>query len=96
MFYKAVVQVVIIFVSETFVVTPLIGRMMGGFNHQVVFQMMIKEPWRYRHGICRHPPLYVVMEEAGLEEVVKYVSHRHKMSAQYIADRTIMDLCLEA
>ena len=32
-FYKAVVQVTLLFVSETWVVTPRTGRILGGFHH---------------------------------------------------------------
>ena len=41
-------------------------------------------------------PLEDAMEEAGLDEVDTYVSFRHNTAAQFIATRTIMDLCLEA
>ena len=36
------------------------------------------------------------MQEVGLEEVEAYVMRRKNMVAQYIATRTIIDLCEEA
>ena len=36
------------------------------------------------------------MWEAGFEEIIKSVTRRHNMVAQYIATRPIMDLCERA
>ena len=36
LFYVAVVQVVFLYVSETWVMSPCIGRIMGGFRHRVI------------------------------------------------------------
>ena len=35
LFYKAVVQAVLLFVLETWEVNPLIGRMLEGLHHRV-------------------------------------------------------------
>ena len=43
-----------------------------------------------------YPLLEDVMAEAGLQEVETYVSHHQNTVVQYIATRTIMDLCLAA
>ena len=39
-FFKAVVQVVLPFGSETWVVTPCMGRALGGFQDQVAQRLM--------------------------------------------------------
>ena len=41
-----------------------------------------------------YPLLEDVMAEAGLQEVETYVSHHQNTVVQYIATRTIVDLCL--
>ena len=38
-FFKAVVQAVLLFVSETWVMTPRIGRALGSFQHRVARQI---------------------------------------------------------
>ena len=38
-FYKAVVQVTLLFSAESWVMSPRIGRTLGGFHHRVVFCM---------------------------------------------------------
>ena len=44
-------------------------------------------------GVCDIPPLDTAMQEAGFEDMVKYVLKRNNMVAQYIATRSIMELC---
>ena len=58
-FFKAVVRVVLLFGSETWVLTPHMGWMLGGFQHKVAHWLIKKKPtaatWR-RMGV---PPLGV-------------------------------------
>ena len=44
----------------------------------------------------RIPPSEEVIWESGLEEVEEYVLRRYNTVAQYIAMRSILDLCEEA
>ena len=48
------------------------------------------------YGIWVYPPLEVATEEAYLEEVDMYVTHRHNTVAHFIMTRPIVDLCLAA
>ena len=52
----AVVQAVLLFGSETWVLTPRLERSLKGFRHQVARQMAVMVPNdnRVRHG-CTHP-----------------------------------------
>ena len=95
-FYKAVVQVVLLFGLEASVMTLYIGRMLGGFHHWVACRLTGKQLRRDADGIWRYPPLAVAMVEAGLEEVETYVARRQNTATQYIATRLIMDMYLEA
>ena len=49
-FFIAVVQSVLIFGEETWVVTPCMGRVMGGFQYQVEKQLTGQLPWRREYG----------------------------------------------
>ena len=44
MFFKAVVQVVLLFKLETWVLTPRMGRALGSFQHRVARQIMGRQP----------------------------------------------------
>ena len=44
MFFKAVVQAVLLFRSETWVMTPCMGRALGSFQHGVARRIKGKHP----------------------------------------------------
>ena len=43
-FYKAVFQANLLFGSKTWVVTPKIGRTLGGFHHRMAHCLVVMEP----------------------------------------------------
>ena len=49
-FFIAVVQSVLIFGEETWVVTPCMGRVLGGFQYQAEKQLTGQLPWRREDG----------------------------------------------
>ena len=51
-FFIAVVQSVLIFGEETWVVTPCMGRVLGGFQYHVSRRLMRKLKRRRSDGIC--------------------------------------------
>ena len=52
-FYKEVLQAVLLFKSETLAINLCIRRMLGGFHHWVNKRMTGKQPWRGAYGTCR-------------------------------------------
>ena len=92
--YSAVIQSVMLYGSETWVMTPCIGRVWGGFHHRVAHRLMGRQPQRVRNGLWVHPPPEDAMAEAVFQEVKTYVSRRKNTVAQFIATRLIMDMCL--
>ena len=91
--YLAVVQSVIMYGSETWGMTPHIDRMLDGF-HRLAYRLPEKQPWQGRDGVWKYPPLEDAMAEAGLQEVENDVSCLKNTVEQFIATRTIMNLCL--
>ena len=67
----------------------------GRFHHRVVRKLMGRHPHRVRNAVWFYTPLEYAMAEVGLKEVETYVSLPQKKIVQFIATRTIMDLCLE-
>ena len=94
--YLVVVQSVIIFGSETWVMTPRIVRLLGGFRHRVARRLTVRQPWQGRVGLWSYLPLEDTMAGALLQEVDTYVSFRQNTGVQFIATRPIVDLCLAA
>ena len=95
MFFKAVVQAVLLFGSETWVMTPCMGRTLGGVQHRVARRITGRQPKRQVGGSWEYPPLEAAMQEAGFEEMGEYVLKRQNTVAQYIVTRPILDLCEE-
>ena len=72
MFFKAVVQAGLLFMSETWVLTPCMGRALGSFQHGVARRITwrhtkIREEW-----VLEYLPLVASMEEAVFEEIGGY------------------------
>ena len=64
--YVAVVHVVMLYRTETWVMTPHTGRVLGGFRHRVACSLMGRQPRIGRDGGWVYPPLEEAMTEAGL------------------------------
>ena len=93
MFFSTVVQVVLLFGSETWVMTPCMEHALGSFQHRVAQRITGRHPRRHEEGGWDYPPLVTAMEEAFFEEIGVYILKRQNKFAQYIATRTILDLC---
>ena len=92
--YLVVVQAVLLYGSDTWVLTPHMQRVLGGFHHRVARRMTRQQPQKVRDGGLVYLPMEDETSEAGLQEVETYVSHHQDTVSQYIATRPIMDLCL--
>ena len=93
-FYVAVVQAVLLFGSETWVMTPYMDKALKGFHHRVVRRMEGMGPKRQHDGIYVYPPIGVALATVGLDEIRVYIARRQNTVAQYIANRLIMDMFL--
>ena len=94
--YLAVVQSVMLYRLDTWVMAPRVGSVLGGFHHRVDRRLVGMQPLQGRYGVWVYPPLEEVMAEVGLQEVDTYISRRQNTVTQFIATRPIMGLCLAA
>ena len=94
MFYVAVVQAVIIFESETWVLTPRLEKALEGFHHRVVRRMRGMVPKCQRDGTWVYTPIGAVLAMVRVEDIGVYIDRLHNNVSQYIATCVIMDLCL--
>ena len=83
-----------IYRSETWAMTPRMGRVLGGLHHRVDHRLTGRKSRRGQVIVWVYPPVEDSMAEAGLKEVETYVSFRQNTVAQFISTRTIIDLCL--
>ena len=85
---------VLLFGSETWVLTPRLEKYLENFHHWVVRRMAGIVPKRQRDGIWVYAPIGAALEMVGLEDIGAYIARCHNTVAQYISTNIIMDLCL--
>ena len=95
-FYKAVVQETLLFGSETWVMSPRIGRNLSRFHHRVARRLEVMKPTRDMEGRLEYLPLGTAMAVVDINKVKKYVLRRQNTVAQYIIAFPILEICLEA
>ena len=74
-------------------VTPCMGRALGGFQDQMAQRLMGRLPQRRLDVGCKYTLAEATREEAGFKLMETYIHRRHNRVAQYIASQPILDLC---
>ena len=92
-FFKAVVQQVLQFGAETWVVAPKMERALSGFLHGAARRLTGRQARRAKNGEWYYPSLEGAMWEAGLTDIRKSIANRQNTVVQYIAMRPLLDLC---
>ena len=97
MFYKAVVQAVLLFGSETWVLTPSTMQALCGFHIRSTYRMAREHAPRKdpQSGEWHYPSSALALEEVGLHTIEHYVQVRRQTIAAYIVDRPIFELCMD-
>ena len=93
-FYVEVVQAVILFDSETWVMTPRMEKSLEGFHHWAVWWMAGMGPKSQWYGTWVYPLIGAALSMVGLYKIEVYIDRRQNTVAQYISTHPIMDLCL--
>ena len=75
-FFKYVVQAVLLFGLETWVVTPLMGRALGGFQDQVERRLTGRIPWKKTDRKWEYTSTATARDEAGLQTTEEYIWRR--------------------
>ena len=87
------VQAVLLFGLDTWLVTPCMGRAMWGFQDQVAIRLAGQIPRQKPDGGWTYTSAAMAREEAGFQTMEEYIWRRQNMFAQYIATRSLLDLC---
>ena len=93
MFFNAVVQAVLLFGLETWVLTPHMIWDLGGFQNRFAWRITGRQPRRRGDGGWEYQPLTSAMEEVGFKEIRFYIQKNQNRFARYIATRPILELC---
>lgn len=84
MFYRAVVQAVFLYGSETWVTTSTMMKKLETFHHQAARGLTRRHirPYPDNEGEWIIPPTKEVLEEAGLQTIDTYISNRRRRSQE--------------
>ena len=95
--YKAVVQSILLYGSETWVLTAPMVKVLEGFHHKVLRQITGRQPkYDVRTDTWSKRPIFRAYEEAGVLPIVEYIHVRQMRIANYVATRPIYELCRNA
>jgi hypothetical protein len=95
-FYKATIQAVLLFGSETWNLAPSGMACLEGFHLRAAWQMSGTRPWKRNDGIWKYPNLEKVLQDVGLYSISHYIGVQSQIIANYIVNWPIFQLCLEA
>ena len=94
--WPAVVQQVLLFGAETWVVSPMMELALSAFIHGAARRLTGRQPRKGRDGKWHYPSLEEAMKEAGITDVRTSINRRQNTVEQYIATRPLLDLCERA
>ena len=89
-FFKAVVQQVLLFGAETWVVTPRMEQVLYSFMHGAARRITERQPRRGWDGKWFYPSLEGSMKEAGFKDVRTSINTRQNTVAKYIATQPLL------
>ena len=92
MFYRATVQSILLYGSETWTVAPANLAMMEGFHIQAARRMAGMMP-RKTGNVWKYPKLRRVLAAVGLRPVEHYIMVRRHTIARWITHQPIFKLC---
>jgi hypothetical protein len=96
MFYKAVIQKILLFGSESWVLAPIMLGKLEGFHQQIARWLTSRAPVYLRsEGTWQYHPLGNAMEEACLYIMNEYITRRRNKMVDYVKTRPLYNMCLE-
>lgn len=94
MFYKAVVQSVLLYGAETWVVTPTVLQKLGGFHKRIARQLANKMPYYVAlEDRWVYPDIEEALEITGMYTMEHYVQVRQKTLVEAIGSTSLMGYC---
>jgi hypothetical protein len=88
-FYKATVQSILLFRSETWNLSPQSLKCLEGFHLRAAWRMAGKRPEKLPDGTWTYPNSAAVLDEVGLETIAHYIGVCRQHIASYIVDKPI-------
>jgi hypothetical protein len=94
-FFKATVQSILLFGSETWNLSPSSLKLLEGFHIRAAWRMAGKRPMKLPDGTWTYPNLAQVLEDVGLKTVAHYIAVCWQHIANYIVNKPIFTTCVD-
>jgi hypothetical protein len=94
-FYKATVQSILLFGSETWNLSPSSLKHLEGFHIRAAWRMAGKRPMKLPNGTWAYPNSVQVLEDVGLKTIAHYIAVRRQHIANYIVSKPIFTSCVD-
>jgi hypothetical protein len=93
-FYKAIVQSVLLYGSETWVLSPAVLARLEGFHIHAAYRMAKEHvPRRGPNQQWVYPSSDAVLEECGMHTIGHYINVQRETIAKYVVGRSIFAEC---
>ena len=96
MMYKEVVQLVLLYNSDNWVVMGAMLKVLEELHHWVTRHIMGMTETNGAVRYCEYPPVLVALEAAGLNQIIKYIRRLQTAIAENVACCPNYELCVEA
>ncbi len=94
MFYKAVVQLVLLYGSETWNLTQTALARLEGFHIRAAYRMAKEQkPRKGPNHVRVYPATSNVLKECGMNSITHYIGVRRETIFWYVVNRPIHDSC---
>jgi hypothetical protein len=94
-FYKATVQSILLFGSETWNLSPVGLKSLEGFHIWAAWHMADKRQRKLLDGTWAYPNSAAVLDEVGLKPIAHYIGVGKQHIANYIVNKPIFQSCVE-
>jgi hypothetical protein len=95
LFYKTIVQAVLLYGCETWTLTDTMYKVLDSFHHKVARRITNSMP-KLVGGEWVYPSLAKAMKDAGLHSIRTYVFRWQHHIMQFVSTRPVFQLCQEA
>jgi hypothetical protein len=93
-FYKATVQSILLFGSETWNLSPQSLKCLEGFHLRAAWRMAGRRPTKLPDGTWTYPNSAAVLGKVGLKTIAHYIGVRRQHIPSYIVDKPIFQTCM--
>jgi len=92
-FYKAIIQAVLLYGAETWVISEFLMNQLRSFHSRVARYLTGRHTRQKEDGSWLCPPTEEVLEAAGLQTIDEYISRRRQTVRGFVRHRPIYEAC---